>query len=254
MLRTVMADKKFHFIYKTVCTVTSKFYIGMHSTDNLHDDYLGSGKRLSRSIEKHGVAAHIRQVIEMCDSREALREREKQIITEELLNDPLCMNMRTGGDGGATRTGRRHSKHVREKISHSLMGHRHSDETRAKIGEMSKGRGKGKPMSEEQKAKLRGPSKAKSEGQLRRWARVREVPDENLKFFCDDMRHLVCTPYSVVNLHAMAEVLGIGRHWFHGGSRHPHYDIPKRRIEEVSAKCTVVTPREILRITKGEGQ
>lgn len=65
------------------------------------------------------------------------------------------------------------------------------------------------------------------------------------------MRHLICVPYTVDNLHAMAADLGIHRCWFHVGAKYPHYDIPKRRISEIQAKCTVISPREILRIMKG---
>lgn len=69
-----------------------------------------------------------------------------------------------------------------------------------------------------------------------------------MKFYCDNARHLVCVPYSIENLHKMAAELGIGRHWFHARARHPHYDTPKRRIAEITAKCTVVSSREILAI------
>lgn len=72
-----------------------------------------------------------------------------------------------------------------------------------------------------------------------------------MKFYCDEMRHLVCVPYSIENLHCMAEQLGIKRCWFHASSRFPHYDIPKRRVDEIQAKCTVVSARETLRIIKG---
>lgn len=73
-----------------------------------------------------------------------------------------------------------------------------------------------------------------------------------MRYFCDGERHLVCFPYSVENLHEMARDLGIKRCWFHSHPRHPHYDIPKRRVEEISSKCTVVTGRQILRIVQGE--
>ena len=43
-----------HYIYKTTCNITNKYYIGMHSTSNLEDGYLGSGKRLRYSIRKYG--------------------------------------------------------------------------------------------------------------------------------------------------------------------------------------------------------
>jgi FMN phosphatase YigB (HAD superfamily) len=73
----------------------------------------------------------------------------------------------------------------------------------------------------------------------------------NLAFYCDSMRHLVCVPYSVENLHEMARRLGIKRCWFHAGAKYPHYDIPKRRVQEIQAQCTVVSPQDILVIVKG---
>lgn len=71
-----------------------------------------------------------------------------------------------------------------------------------------------------------------------------------MRYFSDDMRHLVCLPYSVTNLHAMARDLGIARCWFHAG-RFPHYDVPKRRIGEIAARTERVSPRVILGICKG---
>jgi FMN phosphatase YigB (HAD superfamily) len=73
----------------------------------------------------------------------------------------------------------------------------------------------------------------------------------DLQFYCDSMRHLVCVPYTLENLHQMAQQLGIKRCWFHAAAKYPHYDIPKRRIQEIQAKCQVVSPRDILAIVKG---
>jgi hypothetical protein len=73
-----------------------------------------------------------------------------------------------------------------------------------------------------------------------------------MRYFCDDGRHLVCVPYTVENLHVMAAELGIKRCWFHDSPGHAHYDIPKRRIAEVQARCTVVTGRDIVKITRGD--
>lgn len=68
-------------------------------------------------------------------------------------------------------------------------------------------------------------------------------------YYCDSMRHLICVPYSIDNLHLMAEDLDIKRCWFDKD----HYDIPKRRIEEIHSKCFVVSPRVILEIIKNGG-
>lgn len=72
-----------------------------------------------------------------------------------------------------------------------------------------------------------------------------------MKFYCDVIRHLVCVPYSVKNLHQMAQDLGIKRCWFHNSPGHAHYDIPKRRIAEIQGKATLVGGKVILSIMKG---
>ena len=93
-------DKKYHYIYKTTNIINNKFYIGMHSTDNLNDGYLGSGKRLWFSINYHGKDNHKIEILEFCDDRETLKNREKEIVNKDLLNERLCMNLQLGGGGG----------------------------------------------------------------------------------------------------------------------------------------------------------
>jgi hypothetical protein len=68
-----------------------------------------------------------------------------------------------------------------------------------------------------------------------------------LQYFTDGERHLVCVPYSIENLHKMADDLGIKRCWFHKN----HYDVPKKRMQEIEEKCKLVSSRDIVRITKG---
>ena len=91
----------YHFIYKTTCKVNENFYIGMHSTSNLEDGYLGSGKRLWYSIRKHGKENHETEILEMLEDRSSLKCREKEIVNLEMLKDPKCMNLMVGGEGGA---------------------------------------------------------------------------------------------------------------------------------------------------------
>lgn len=72
------------------------------------------------------------------------------------------------------------------------------------------------------------------------------MSNELIRYYCDTKRHLVCKPYSTSNLHLMAKKLGISKCWFH---KH-HYDIPKKRINEIMAQCKVVDSREIVDIIK----
>ena len=75
-------------------------------------------------------------------------------------------------------------------------------------------------------------------------------PNYGMRYLTDGKRHLICDPYSIENLHRMADDLGIGRHWFHKGKL-PHYDIPKTRIDEITTKCEVVSSKEIVKIMLG---
>lgn len=93
-------EKKYHFIYKTTNLLSGKYYIGMHSTDDLDDGYLGSGKRLRYSINKHGVENHEREILEFLDSRKELKEREKEIVNLNEIAKKDCMNLIVGGEGG----------------------------------------------------------------------------------------------------------------------------------------------------------
>lgn len=90
----------FNFIYKTTCLVTQRYYIGMHSTSNLDDGYLGSGIRLWKSIKKHGKENHSIEILEFLPDRKSLADREREIVNESILNDPLNMNVMPGGEGG----------------------------------------------------------------------------------------------------------------------------------------------------------
>ena len=92
--------RKYHYIYKTTCLITNRYYIGMHSTDNLEDGYQGSGKRLWHSINKYGRENHQTEILEFLQTRQELKERERELVNEHLLEDKMCMNLALGGEGG----------------------------------------------------------------------------------------------------------------------------------------------------------
>jgi hypothetical protein len=92
--------RKYHYIYKTTCLKTNKFYIGMHSTDDQADGYIGSGKHLWHSIKKHGKDNHVFEILEYLPTRAALKIRENEIVNVELIQNTKCMNIQLGGGGG----------------------------------------------------------------------------------------------------------------------------------------------------------
>ena len=89
-----------HFIYKTKNLANGKFYLGKHSTRNTQDGYLGSGKLLKKAIAKYGKENFKREILHYFESVLALDEAEREIITLQVIKDPNCYNLATGGGGG----------------------------------------------------------------------------------------------------------------------------------------------------------
>ena len=101
---SILYNMKYHFIYKTTDLRTGKYYIGMHSTNNLDDGYMGSGKRIKWLIDRYGKENFKFEILEHLANRLALAKREKEIVNKKLLNDGLCLNHKVGGEGGFTAT------------------------------------------------------------------------------------------------------------------------------------------------------
>lgn len=154
----------------------------MHSTNNLKDGYLGSGKRLRYSIRKYGKENFEIEILSFYNSREELVNAEIELITEELLiSDDLCLNLKKGGYGGISSehqrifslTGNLKLKELRNddvfrenwlnnknkfksgvehhnfgKPNYTFLGKKHTKETKLKIGEKSSINQKGEKNSQ----------------------------------------------------------------------------------------------------------
>lgn len=88
------------FIYKTKNKINGKYYIGKHTTDDLDDGYLGSGTILKRAVRKYGGENFEREILMFCENEEELNKKEREIVNQKLLDDPLSYNLKLGGEGG----------------------------------------------------------------------------------------------------------------------------------------------------------
>ena len=118
--------RQYHYIYK-ITRDDGRYYIGMHSTDDLEDGYFGSGKLITRSIKKHGLGRHSKEILEFLPSRDTLRDREKELITEEMRDDPLCMNIAPGGQPAGFFSDEHRRKFLTDgaKLGGRIAGHLH---------------------------------------------------------------------------------------------------------------------------------
>lgn len=162
-----MEDFSF-YLYRTVNTLNGKYYYGVHyqNPNYRYDYYLGSGSALKQAIKKYGRSVFVREILERFKTGEEAYKREAEIVTEELIRDPMCYNEKLGGKGGMR--GRKMPEEEKERIRSKLKGRVLSPETIAKLVAQNKGRKrtpeqikrnseshKGKKPSEETREKLR---------------------------------------------------------------------------------------------------
>lgn len=130
---------KINEIYKITNKVNNKIYIGItiqgfktRFGHHLYEAKTDSPFPIHKAIRKYGESSFEIEVLEIVESIEELKEREKFYIKELKAKDrKFGYNLTEGGDG--------------------TFGRMHSNETKAKIGEKAKGR----VVSEETKQKMR---------------------------------------------------------------------------------------------------
>jgi hypothetical protein len=93
----VIDMKQYYYFYKITNMINNHYYYGIHSTNNLNDGYMGSGKRLHVAYEKYGIENFSKEILCFFDSWEELCDYERQIVNQELVDDDECYNLILGG-------------------------------------------------------------------------------------------------------------------------------------------------------------
>jgi len=92
-------DKKYHVVYKTTNKKTKRIYIGVHSTDNLNDGYMGSGTWVRYALKKYGLHNFDREILFNFRSRCEALKKEKEIVTKKFIIENEVYNIALGGGG-----------------------------------------------------------------------------------------------------------------------------------------------------------
>ena len=113
-------------IYKVVNVVNDKFYIGKHQTKDLNDGYMGSGKAIRAAIKQYGIESFTKEILFVFDNEAEMNAKEKELVTENLVNDSKSYNLGIGGEGGAHFKGRQHTADTKNKIKNSMIGKKYN--------------------------------------------------------------------------------------------------------------------------------
>ncbi len=108
-----------YIVYKTTNNINGKVYIGLHETENLMDEYLGSGVFLRQAIKKYGKDNFKKEVLFVFDNKEDMIVKEKELVNEGFVKRQDTYNMSMGGFGLSTLTEEK-KKLAIKKIKKSL--------------------------------------------------------------------------------------------------------------------------------------
>lgn len=108
-----------NIVYITTNLINKKQYVGSHKTNNIDDNYLGSGKIIVKSIKKYGKENFKRKILKECETIEEARKLEETYIKQYNTLNPNGYNISPNG-GIMLFTG--HSTMSKQKISRSLKG------------------------------------------------------------------------------------------------------------------------------------
>lgn len=86
-----------HLLYKTTNLINNKIYIGVHSTNDLNDGYLGSGLAITHAIKKYGKENFKRDILQEFDTREEALLEEVKIVDGDFIRQRDNYNTNTGG-------------------------------------------------------------------------------------------------------------------------------------------------------------
>ncbi len=141
-------------IYRITNQLDGKPYVGqtVRTIEERFQEHAKADSYIGRAICAHGVENFSCEVIEECDNREQLNEREIFWIAELNSKHPNGYNLTDGGEGTA---GVERTPETRAKISAAKKNP--SAETRAKMSAVHKG----KPLSDEHRAKIGASGKGR---------------------------------------------------------------------------------------------
>lgn len=87
----------YYYIYKITNLINGKIYIGQHTTSNLDDGYMGSGKILIRAIKKYGVENFRKEIQGFYENESELNYVERMLVDQTFVDRPDTYNLTLGG-------------------------------------------------------------------------------------------------------------------------------------------------------------
>ena len=88
---------KFFTIYEIKNKINNNIYIGCHITENINDNYMGSGVNIKNAIKNEGIDNFEKKTIYIFDNKEKMLSKEKEIVNDVFIKREDTYNIIPGG-------------------------------------------------------------------------------------------------------------------------------------------------------------
>lgn len=88
---------KHNYVYKITNNINGKVYIGKHSTNNIDDGYMGSGKIIKQAIRRYGNENFEFIILKSFKTQSDAYAYERLLVNEDFVNSPNTYNLTIGG-------------------------------------------------------------------------------------------------------------------------------------------------------------
>ena len=169
-----MQKKKYNYVYVTTNIKNGKRYVGDHSTNNLNDGYLGSGRYFGNAVKKYGKKIFKRIILEQFETKQEAFDAQEKWINEFNTIRPHGYNLSPKGGlnvkgchsaetlqkisdhhshywsgkkqsqelidkRAKSNTGKKRTQKTKDKTRNSLLGIKHTEERKKNISNSLKG-------------------------------------------------------------------------------------------------------------------
>ena len=93
-----ITKRKYYYLYRITNLLNNKIYIGIHATDNINDNYMGSGKLIKQAIKKYGKENFKKEILQYFDNAIDMLNAEAKVVTKEFVNENTNYNIDIGGN------------------------------------------------------------------------------------------------------------------------------------------------------------
>ena len=88
----------YYIIYKITNLLNDKIYVGFHKTEDIYDDYMGSGKLIKEAITEFGVQNFKKDIIAIFDNKDDAEALEAEIVNKDFVLRDDTYNLSIGGN------------------------------------------------------------------------------------------------------------------------------------------------------------